>query len=46
MSSINLDISEKDNNLKSALSLMLHDSLTVVASDIFYLNFLYISLKK
>ena len=36
MSSINLDISEEDNNLKSALSLMLHNSFTVAASDTFY----------
>ena len=35
MSSINLDISEEDNKLKSALFLMLHNSFTVVASDIF-----------
>ena len=39
MSSINLDISEEDNKLKSALSLMLHDSFTVAASDLFCLNF-------
>ena len=36
MSSISLVISEKDNKLKSALSLMLHNSFTVAASDIFY----------
>ena len=35
MSSINLVISEEDNNLKSALSLTLHNSFTVAASDIF-----------
>ena len=37
MSSISLAISEKDNKLKSALSLMLHNSFTVAASDIFCL---------
>ena len=35
MSSINLVISEEDNKLKSALSLILHNSFTVTASDIF-----------
>ena len=35
MLSINLVISEEDNNLKSAMSLMLHNSFTVAASDIF-----------
>ena len=38
MSSINLVISEKDNKLKSALSLILHNSFTVAASDIFVLS--------
>ena len=37
MSPINLDISE-DNKLKSALFLMLHNSFTVAASDIFCLE--------
>ena len=35
MLSINLVISEEDNKLKSALSLILHNSFTVAASDIF-----------
>ena len=35
MSSINLDISEGDYKLKSALFLMLHNSVTVAASDMF-----------
>ena len=35
MSSINLVISEEDNKLKSALYLILHNSFTVAASDIF-----------
>ena len=35
ISSIYLVISEEDNTLKSALSLMLHNSFTVAASDIF-----------
>ena len=35
MSSINLVISEEDNKLKSALSLILHNSFTVAASDIY-----------
>ena len=35
MSLINLDISEEDNRLKSALSLMLRNSFTVAASDLF-----------
>ena len=35
ISSNNLDISEEDNNLKSALPLMLYNSYTVVALDIF-----------
>ena len=34
---INLDISEEDNKLKSALSLV-HNSFTVAASDIFRLE--------
>ena len=38
MSSINLVISEEDNKLKSALSLILHNSFTVAASDIFCLE--------
>ena len=38
MSSISLVISEKDNKLKSVLSLMLHNSFTVAASDIFFLG--------
>ena len=38
MSSIYLVISEKDNKLKSALSLILHNSFTVAASDIFVLS--------
>ena len=36
MSSINLVISEEDNKLKSALSLILHNSFTVAASDILF----------
>ena len=43
MSSINLNISEEDNKYKSALSLMLHNSFTVAASDIFILTKLFIS---
>ena len=35
MSSINLVNSEEDNKLKSALSLILHNSVTVAASDIY-----------
>ena len=35
MSLINLVISEEDNKLKSALSLILHNSFTVAASDIY-----------
>ena len=35
MSSINLAISEEGNKLKSALSLILHNSFTVAASDIY-----------
>ena len=35
MLSINLIISEEDNKLKSALFLMLHNSFTVAASEIF-----------
>ena len=35
MSSINLVISEEDDKLKSALSLRLHKSFTLAASDIF-----------
>ena len=35
MSSINLVISEEDNKLKSALSLILQNCFTVTASDIF-----------
>ena len=35
MSSSILDISEKDNKLKSAFSLILHNSFTVAVSDIF-----------
>ena len=35
MLSISLFISEKDNKLKSALSLILHNSFTVAAPDIF-----------
>ena len=38
MSAINLVISEKDSKLKSALSLMLHNSFTVAASDKFCLE--------
>ena len=34
MSSINLVISEDNNKLKSALSLILHNPFTVTASDI------------
>ena len=33
MSSINLVISEEDNKLKTALSLIMHNSFTVAASD-------------
>ena len=36
MSSINLVISEEDNKFKSALSLILHNSFTVAASDILF----------
>ena len=35
MSSINLNSSEEDNKLKSALPLMLYNSFTVAALDIF-----------
>ena len=35
MSSINLGISEEDNKLESALSLILHNSFTVATSDIY-----------
>ena len=35
MSSINLVNLEEDNKLKSALSLTLHNSFTVAASDIY-----------
>ena len=35
MSSNNLDISDEANKIKSVLSLMLHNSFTVEASDIF-----------
>ena len=35
MSPINLVISEEDNTIKSALSLMLHNSFTLAAFDIF-----------
>ena len=35
MPSINIVISEEDNKLKLALSLKLHNSFTVAASDIF-----------
>ena len=35
MSSINLVISEEDNKIKSALSLMLHNCFTVAAPNIF-----------
>ena len=38
MLSINLDISEEDNKLKSALSFILHNSFKVAASDIFCLE--------
>ena len=38
MSSINLVISEEDNKLKSAWSLMLHNSFTVAASEYFVLS--------
>ena len=41
--SISLVISEKDNKLKSALSLMLHNSFTVAASDIFCFELDFIS---
>ena len=43
MSSIRLVISEKDNKLKSALSLILHNSFTVAATDIFCLEYNYFS---
>ena len=43
MSSINLVISEEDNKLNSALSLILHNSFTVAASDIFCFKCNYIS---
>ena len=43
MSSTNLDISEEDNKLKSALSLMLQNSFTVAASDIFCFEWNFIS---
>ena len=38
MSSISLVISEKDNKLKSTLSLMLHNSFTVAALIYFVLS--------
>ena len=43
MSSINLVISEEDNKLKSVLSLILHNSFTVTASNIFSFERNYIS---
>ena len=48
MSSINLVIPEEDTKIKSALSLILHNSFSVAASDIFVLskNLLPISLKE
>ena len=39
MSSINLVISEEDNNLKSVLSLMLHNSFAVAASVLSEISF-------
>ena len=43
MSSFNLDISEEDNKLRSVLSLMLHNSFTVAASDILFIELNFIS---
>ena len=41
--SINLVISEEDNKYKSALSLLLHNSFTVSASDILRFERIFIS---